>query len=904
MHRNCRVLAVFRNQCGCRSLATASAVQLKPKAQERNTESKSSSQTDASRPAKLPSAKSWTIPPPPPSIATSTRRPPITSSRPQQPSPTRWTPSPQRPTASPRSNTPIPTHTSSAPSAKSWSPPSQRLAESAMYQRTSRDFSPSHPSQRPSLSPAPAQNPSQLPKGVPVTPKDWSRPQPIASSVKETHHPSSSHRPSFVSGAILAGKWDSFARSPSRSTEPSTESSRPESRARDMRSHSSPDARSSYISSGPISTGMRFQERGNARPIQPSQPRTLPSAKELKTNVKPRRRTQKRKDVFIPSTLTVASLASILGVKLAYLQRTMKRVGMTEEANYDYILTSDYAVLLAEEMNFNPVVDDEAAFDILPPPPHSNPSSLPHRPPVVTIMGHVDHGKTTLLDTLRSASVAKGEAGGITQHIGAFSVPVKNSSEGPQTITFLDTPGHAAFSAMRARGADVTDIVVLVVAADDGIMPQTKEVINLLKKEDSEISLVVAINKVDKPGADTDAVKLALMAEGVQLEEFGGDVPAVHVSGLTGEGLPELVETLSMVAEMQDLRAEHEGPVFGHVLESNFHKGLGPVATVLIARGCLEPGSLVISGVSQGKVRLMKDSNGNAVKKALPGMAVTVSGWKTLPKAGDEVLMGSESDIKKALANREKKLEEQAQQQDIEAINAARLLERNARAEGIDTMDIHTATDTSGPKELKLIIKADVSGSGEALKGALDAMGNKIAVSRVISTAVGDVTESDVTLAKAANATLIGFSVSVPRSIRNLASQNGVQIFTSDIIYRLVDDVRASLIDMLPKIVETKVVGEANVQQLFDIQLKGGKSMKVAGCRITNGKVEKIKAARVVRGGETVHEGMLDTMRQLKKDITEARKGVECGLSFKEFEDLREGDLIQTYETIAKPGIL
>ncbi|KAF8201627.1 P-loop containing nucleoside triphosphate hydrolase protein [Pholiota molesta] len=546
----------------------------------------------------------------------------------------------------------------------------------------------------------------------------------------------------------------------------------------------------------------------------------------------------------------------------------MKRVGMVEEARYDYILHSDYASLLADELGFNPIVDDEAAFDIYPPPPHPTPSSLPSRPPIVTIMGHVDHGKTTLLDTLRSASVAKGEAGGITQHIGAFSVPVKigqatNSTSGSQTITFLDTPGHAAFSAMRARGADVTDIIVLVVAADDGIMPQTKEVINILKKEDAQMNLVVAINKVDKPGVDTDAVKKGLMAEGIQLEEFGGDIPAVHVSGLTGQGLPELVETLSAVAEMQDLRAEDDGPVFGHVLESNLHKGLGPVATVLVQRGCLKRGSTIISGLSHGKVRLMTDSKGATVQKAFPGMAVIVSGWKSLPKAGDEVLEGSDANIKKALSNRIRKAEAEAMQQDIEAINATRGQEREARAEGANAAPV--IETPMGPNQLKLYIKADVSGSGEALEGALNGMGNHVAVSKVIGTGVGDITESDVMKAQAAKATIIGFSVSVPRAVRNMAAQNAVPIFTSDIIYRLIDDVRGSLVSMLPTIKETKVIGEANV-------------------------LEKQKSVRVVRSGEIIYEGSLDTMRQLKKDITEARKGSD--------------DLIQVFETIEKPGVL
>ncbi|CAA7267901.1 unnamed protein product [Cyclocybe aegerita] len=618
---------------------------------------------------------------------------------------------------------------------------------------------------------------------------------------------------------------------------------------------------------------------------------------------KPRYTAQRRKNVFIPSTLTVATLARLLNVKLTHLLNKMRRVGMESEANYDYILNSDYAMLLVEEFGFNPIVNDEAAFDIHPPPSHPNPSALPSRPPVVTIMGHVDHGKTTLLDTLRSAAVAKGEAGGITQHIGAFSVPVVSSS-GPQSITFLDTPGHAAFSAMRARGANVTDIVVLVVAADDGIMPQTKEVINLLKREDSQVELVVAINKIDKPGADLDAVKTALMVEGIQLEELGGDVPAVPVSGLTGQGLPELVETLSAVAEVRDLRAERDGPVQGHVLESNMHKGLGSVTTVLIRRGSLKAGSHIICGTTSGKVRRMTDSHGNVIQVAYPGMAVTVSGWKTLPKAGDEVLEGSESDIKKALANRMRKEESDALQQDAEAINESRRQERDARGtEGPGLLFAETTSPT-GPKELRLIIKADVSGSCEALEGALNGIGNHIAVSKVISTGVGEITESDIMMAKAANATVVGFSVSAPRSVQSIAAQNEVPIMMSNIIYRIMDDVRTRVIDMVPKIIETKVTGEATVLQIFDIHLKGKEIMKVAGCRVANGLVERSKFARVVRGGTVVHEGSLETLRQLKRDVTEARKGTECGLTLKDFSDMRDGDTIQMYEKIEKPGVL
>lgn len=609
-------------------------------------------------------------------------------------------------------------------------------------------------------------------------------------------------------------------------------------------------------------------------------------------------------DVYIPSVVSVGNLARLLNIRLDPLRRKMIKVGMDAEASHDHLLTAEYASLLALEFNRNPVVNDEAAFDIFPPPAHSDSSTLPLRPPVVTIMGHVDHGKTTLLDTLRSTSVAKGEAGGITQHIGAFSVPVQtNGSDGSQpTITFLDTPGHAAFSAMRARGAGVTDIVVLVVAADDGIMPQTREVIELVQKE--KVGLVVAINKIDKPGVDVSKVEHALLAEGVQLETFGGDIPVVHVSGMTGQGLEQLIETISAVAEMQDLRAEREGKIQGYVLESRVQKGLGAVATVLILRGCLKSSDHIISGMSHAKVRVLADSNGKTVKAAYPGMAVTVSGWKELPKAGDEVLQGTESEVKKALANRTRKAEMEATLGDMDALNQQRRNEREQREKEADAAaadeELEETSDKSEPdiKELKLVIKADVSGTVEAVAGALQGIGNNLARVRIVATGVGDVTESDVMRAKAIGGMVVGFSVIIPRPVQTTAASQQVTLLSSSIIYRLMDEVKERVIDLLPPVIEKRVSGEATVLQLFDIHLKGKQTKKVAGCRVINGVVDKNKLARVVRDGTTIHEGRLETLKQLKKDVMEVSKGVECGMGFEHFQGLREGDMIQIYQEV------
>ncbi|KAG2133839.1 hypothetical protein BD769DRAFT_1353689 [Suillus cothurnatus] len=627
------------------------------------------------------------------------------------------------------------------------------------------------------------------------------------------------------------------------------------------------------------------------------------SRQKLQRSQAPRTGTRKSPSrIYIPTTVSVGQLARLLNVRQTLLQRKMVDAGMAAEASYDHVLTSDYAALLAEEFGRNPIINDEAAFDIYPPVPHPDPTTLPTRPPIITIMGHVDHGKTTLLDTLRSASVADNEAGGITQHIGAFSVPVKESSSG--TITFLDTPGHAAFSAMRSRGASVTDMVVLVVAADDGVMPQTKEVIELIKGEQDKVGVVVAINKVDKPEADVEKVQHALLAEGVQLEVFGGDIPSVEVSGLTGHGLNDLIDTLSLMAEVQDLRAERDGPAYGHVIESRMHKGLGATATVLVLRGCLTPGAHILAGTSSGKVRLMSDSSGAPVKAAYPGMAVTVSGWRSLPGAGDEVVQGSEGDVKKALANRVRKKEVETVLIDAEAINIARAAERErVRKEEDKSQDMKNTLD-GGPKELRLVIKGDVSGSVEAAVGALEGIGNKKARVKVVSTGVGDVMESDVMMAKAAEGIIVAFSVNTPRSVESTAAQNHVPIYSSKIIYRIMDEVRDRVTALLPCTYETKVTGEATVLQLFDIQLKGKMTKKIAGCRVSNGTIEKSKGARVVRNGQVIYEGSLDALKQHKKDMPEVKKGTECGISLQDYEDLRDGDLIQMYQTIEIPGVL
>ncbi|KIM32536.1 hypothetical protein M408DRAFT_14808 [Serendipita vermifera MAFF 305830] len=636
---------------------------------------------------------------------------------------------------------------------------------------------------------------------------------------------------------------------------------------------------------------------------------------------------RKTRDIFLSKHVSVQHLSRLLGVKMERLQAALKRAGMTE-VSYDHLLDSEDAALIAPEFRCNVVIDEVAAFDIYPPPLPADLTTLPHRPPVVTIMGHVDHGKTTLLDKLRSASVAEGEAGGITQHIGAFSLPVSSlstakgkDSKDDRIVTFIDTPGHAAFSAMRARGAMVTDVIVLVVAADDGVMPQTKEVIELAKKDQGQVSLVVAINKIDKPGADATTVKQMLLAEGVQLEEFGGDVPAVEVSGLTGQGLDNLMETVSLVAELKDIRAERHGMAVGFVLESKTVKGMGPVATVLLHRGELTTGSHLIAGEVQCRVRNLTDSAGKTIKSAAPGTAVSVAGWKELPTAGDQVLQAAEDEIKRALVNRKRNQALASLVEDVSAINEKRRVERERRGEELEAAkealtkgqtlppkplmrsDIEEQDD--GIKYLRLIIKADVSGSAEAVAGALEGIGNDKAKAKILSYSAGNVSEGDVMMAKTTEASIVSFGVNVPRSIAQMAQTEKVPIVNSDIIYRVMETIREKVAGLLPPIIETKVVGEANVQACFDIDLKGRKTLKVAGCRVSNGTLEKNKSARLVRNGTVIHDGQVETLRHMKKEVTEARKGMECGLSLSNYSDnFLPGDTIQMYATITKAAVL
>ncbi|KDN45590.1 P-loop containing nucleoside triphosphate hydrolase protein [Tilletiaria anomala UBC 951] len=672
------------------------------------------------------------------------------------------------------------------------------------------------------------------------------------------------------------------------------------------------------------------------------------------------------------------------------LQSTMvQSVGLTD-TRPDAMLQFEQAELLALEYNLEAVANDAAAFDIYPRPaldPDSADSAqLPLRPPIVTVMGHVDHGKTTLLDTLRKTSVAQGEAGGITQHIGAFSVPVgaaaaneggASSRDAVKTVTFLDTPGHAAFTAMRSRGASVTDIIVLVVAADDGVMPQTEEVIELWKdlaelpegsstpsqsqrkgsrggQAHSPLQLVVALNKVDKPDADPGRVKRDLLARGVELEEFAGDVPCVEVSGKTGAGLDLLEETLATLAELAELRAERTGPAEGYVLESRVEKGRGNLATVLVKRGALKPGDCLIAGTSWCKVRQIFDGAGKVVRIAFPGDPVLVAGWRELPTAGDELLGStSEADVKRAAENRKEAQARRALLKDAENINESRRLKaedderakqeaygdrvrRRAQRAGqeIDPLTgqpfvspqqllsnasrstAGTAAKeeeaegggTEGRKELRLLVKADVSGTVEAVVGAIQGLGNNEAGVRIIASGVGEPSEGDVSRAQASEASIICFNLSPSSSLIKSAARltPPVGIHVDTVIYRLMDHVSAQVAALLPPRIETRVLGEASVAQIFTINVRARVFRNIAGCRVTNGVVNRGARVRILRGKERsiIFDGKLDTLKHVKKDVEEMRKGTECGMAFDGFENIMVDDVIQCYNTFEVPRTL
>ncbi|KAK5716633.1 translation initiation factor IF-2 [Elasticomyces elasticus] len=634
------------------------------------------------------------------------------------------------------------------------------------------------------------------------------------------------------------------------------------------------------------------------------------------------RKAEQGPPVNLPEFVSVATLAQHLGVRYEQF------VGRLETLGYDdvfpgKILNSETSGMIAMEYGYEPVFGEAQAAaekeerDLVARPEvvGEDREFLPSRPPVVTIMGHVDHGKTTILDYLRKSSVAAGEAGGITQHIGAFSVPLASSG---RTITFLDTPGHAAFLAMRQRGANVTDIVILVVAADDSVKPQTLEAIK--HAQAAGVPMIVAVNKIDKEGADLQRVKQDLARHGVEIEDFGGETQVVAVSGRTGEGMEELEENVVTLSEILDQRAEAEGMVEGWVLEATTRKA-GRVATVLVRRGTLRPGSVIVAGKTWARVRTLRNEAGQAVADCGPGLPVEVDGWRDQPAAGDEVLQAPSEQKATDVVEYRVGLEEQRKTaEDMEVINETRRTEQERQrkekaaaeaakrksVEGVDGADaVEEAVEGAGEEPqstgqllVPLIIKADVSGSAEAVSAYIMSVASPLIAPQILRSAVGPLNESDVELADAARGHIIAFNLPPDEGLKAVAARTGVKVLENNIIYRVLDDVKQVMEERLPEIVKQRVVGEADVGVGFEISVGGRKKVKIAGCKIRNGLVARGGRVRVMRGGEKVYDGTISSLKNVKKDVQEMRKGTECGMGFEGWEGFEVGDSVQTYEEI------
>jgi translation initiation factor IF-2 len=594
--------------------------------------------------------------------------------------------------------------------------------------------------------------------------------------------------------------------------------------------------------------------------------------------------------IILPEYISIANLATALKVRVEDFGAKMHELGF-EETNHDYILDAETAGLIASEFNYQPVTAPNESIDLHARPPAQDKALLPSRPPVVTIMGHVDHGKTTLLDWLRKSSVAASEHGGITQHIGAFSVSMPSG----RLITFLDTPGHAAFLSMRQRGANVTDIVILVVAADDSVKPQTLEA--LKHSQAAKVPIIVAVNKVDKEDANVDRVKQDLARYGVEIEDFGGDTQVVAVSGKTGQGMEELEDAVVALADVLDMRAETDGAAEGWVLEATTKKA-GRVATVLVSRGTIRPGDVIVAGTTWARVRTLRNEGGAPVLAAGPGTPVEIDGWREQPSAGDEVLQASnEQQAKSVVAYRTVAAERDRMATDVAALNEARRLAQQKREQEeqkeVEKESVQeaapTATSEPGIKEVFFIIKADVSGSVEAVVNSISALGNSEVRPHILRSGVGPVTEFDIEHAMTAKGHILSFNTVIDPSMNRMAEAAGVQIIDQSIIYRLVDDVKAKLSEYLTPIITQKVLGEAEISQIFDINIKRRVKIPIAGCKVRNGVITRKGKVRVLRGQEVIYEGMfslpacpyLHSFLKKKKKLLASPPPLELTTSFR-----------------------
>ena len=579
------------------------------------------------------------------------------------------------------------------------------------------------------------------------------------------------------------------------------------------------------------------------------------------------------RDVTIPEAITVSELAGRMSERVGDVVKQL--MGMGQMVTQNQIIDQETAALIVEEMGHRYTLTSEADVEENLVPEEEDAKKMITRPPVVTVMGHVDHGKTTLLDTIRKARVADKEAGGITQHIGAYQVTNKDGRE----ITFIDTPGHAAFTSMRARGAAVTDVVILIVAADDGVMPQTIEAIKHAKAAD--VPIIVAVNKCDKPEANPDRVKQELLNHELVSEEYGGETIFVHISAKAGTGIEELEEMILLQADLLELKANPERQADGVVVESQLDKGRGPVATVIVKGGSLKVGDTLVAGNAWGRVRALNNDRGERVEEAGPAMPVEIIGLQGVPEAGETF----------AVVENEKKAREVAGYRDKKRRDA----EQAAKA-GSRTLESLLAQETAGQKQLAVVVKGDVQGSVEAIAESLEKQAtDEVAVSAIHS-AVGVITESDVMLASASNAIIIGFNVRASSQARELAEREGIEIRYYSIIYNLIDDVRAAMTGLLAPSLEENILGMAEVRETYKVSKIG----TIAGCKVTEGVLRRNGKCRVIRDGVVLHEGELESLKRFKDDAKEVQAGYECGLTVTKFDDLREGDEIECFEMVER----
>ncbi|MDA5556889.1 translation initiation factor IF-2 [Shimia sp. MMG029] len=576
------------------------------------------------------------------------------------------------------------------------------------------------------------------------------------------------------------------------------------------------------------------------------------------------------RDVQLPEAIMVSELANRMAERVADVVKELMKMGMMVTQNQT--IDADTAELIIEEFGHKVVRVSDADVEDVISDVEDDEGALQSRPPVITIMGHVDHGKTSLLDAIRDAKVVSGEAGGITQHIGAYQVKTDDGV----TLSFLDTPGHAAFTSMRSRGAQVTDIVVLVVAADDSVMPQTIEAINHAKA--AEVPMIVAINKIDKPAADPNKVRAELLQHEVIVEAMSGEVQDVEVSAHTGQGLDALLEAIALQAEILELKANPDRAAQGAVIEAQLDVGRGPVATVLVQKGTLRQGDIFVVGEQYGKVRALINDKGERVQEAGPSVPVEVLGLNGTPEAGD-VLNVTETE---------------AQAREIAEYRAQVAKDKRAAAGAATTLEqlMQKAKDDENMAELPILVKADVQGSAEAIVQAMEKIGNNEVRVRVLHSGVGAITETDVGLAEASGAPVMGFNVRANASARNTANQKGVEIRYYSVIYDLVDDVKAAASGLLSAEIRENFIGYANIKEVFKVTGVG----KVAGCIVTEGVARRSAGVRLLRDNVVIHEGTLKTLKRFKDEVAEVQSGQECGMAFENYDDIRAGDVIEIFE--------